>query len=167
MISHKDEMMMGIIRRAGWERIFEAARYVMQLESYNRDASLIADKVNNLAFPLKYTGAERPKEAVTGSLYLVRIIVGEQIMAEERFREMLVDMFRDTKDMQKDIFGESFDVGYEDAYKITKDLKISTRKDPMEESDDEILEKILFIIDLSCGINSFDEEDDYEDEVYP
>ncbi len=164
MIYHKDERFMDIIKKSGTTDIFPAARYIMQLESIKEAASILVNKVNSVEFPFKYTGTDRPEDAVFGAEYLVRAIAEEQIQAEERFREMLVKVFKITRDMQEKEFGEYLDVDYFDAYKIIKDLKHKIFTDPMEESDEEILEKIIFTIDLSCWFDRFDEEDDYDDE---
>ena len=166
MIYHKDERFMDIIKKSGTTDIFPAARYIMQLESIKEAASILVNKVSNVEFPFKYTGTDRPEDAVFGAEYLVRAIAEEQIQAEERFREMLVKVFKITRDMQEKEFGEYLDVDYFDAYKIIKDLKHKIFTDPMEESDEEILEKIIFTVDLSCWFDSFDEEDeeDYEGE---
>ena len=166
MIYHKDERFMDIIKKSGTTDIFPAARYIMQLESIKEAASILVNKVNSVEFPFKYTGTDRPEDAVFGAEYLVRAIAEEQIQAEERFREMLVKVFKITRDMQEKEFGEYLDVDYFDAYKIIKDLKHKIFTDPMEESDEEILEKIIFTVDLSCWFDSFDEEDeeDYEGE---
>ena len=170
MISHKDERMMEIIRGSGFENIFPAARYVMQLEDVKEKASVLVNKVNAVEFPFKYTGTERPDDAVFGAGYLVRAIAEEQIQAEERLREMLVQAFKNTKETQKEVFGESYDVSYFDAYKIIKDLKMNFGTDPMEESDEDILEKIIFVIDIDYWLDhldeeykSIDEDDDGED----
>jgi hypothetical protein len=138
----------------------------MQLESIKEAASILVNKVNSVEFPFKYTGTDRPEDAVFGAEYLVRAIAEEQIQAEERFREMLVKVFKITRDMQEKEFGEYLDVDYFDAYKIIKDLKHKIFTDPMEESDEEILEKIIFTVDLSCWFDRFDEEDvdDHEGE---
>ncbi len=166
MIYHKDERMMDIIKRSGSADIFPAARYIMQLENIKETASILVNKINSVEFPFKYTGMDRPDDAVFGAEYLVRAIAEEQIQAEERFRDMLVRIFKVTRQMQEKEFGEYLEVDYFDAYKIIKDLKHRIYGDPMEDSDEEILEKIIFTVDLSCWFDSFDEEDeeDYEGE---
>ena len=166
MIYHKDERMMDIIKRSGSADIFPAARYIMQLENIKETASILVNKINSVEFPFKYTGMDRPDDAVFGAEYLVRAIAEEQIQAEERFRDMLVRIFKVTRQMQEKEFGEYLEVNYFDAYKIIKDLKHRIYGDPMEDSDEEILEKIIFTVDLSCWFDSFDEEDeeDYEGE---
>ena len=138
MIYHKDERFMDIIKKSGTTDIFPAARYIMQLESIKEAASILVNKVNSVEFPFKYTGTDRPEDAVFGA--------------------------KITRDMQEKEFGEYLDVDYFDAYKIIKDLKHKIFTDPMEESDEEILEKIIFTVDLSCWFDRFDEEDDYDDE---
>ena len=166
MIYHKDERMMDIIKRSGSADIFPAARYIMQLENIKETASILVNKINSVEFPFKYTGMDRPDDAVFGAEYLVRAIAEEQIQAEERFRDMLVRIFKVTRQMQEKEFGEYLEVDYFDAYKIIKDLKHRIYGDPMEDSDEEILEKIIFTVDLSCWFDSFDEEneEDYEGE---
>ena len=166
MIYHKDERMMDIIKRSVSADIFPAARYIMQLENIKETASILVNKINSVEFPFKYTGMDRPDDAVFGAEYLVRAIAEEQIQAEERFRDMLVRIFKVTRQMQEKEFGEYLEVDYFDAYKIIKDLKHRIYGDPMEDSDEEILEKIIFTVDLSCWFDSFDEEDeeDYEGE---
>ena len=166
MIYHKDERMMDIIKRSGSADIFPAARYIMQLENIKETASILVNKINSVEFPFKYTGMDRPDDAVFGAEYLVRAIAEEQIQAEERFRDMLVRIFKVTRQMQEKEFGEYLEVDYFDAYKIIKDLKHRIYGDPMEDSDEEILEKIIFTVDLSCWFDSFDEKDeeDYEGE---
>ncbi len=155
---------MEIIKRSGTTDIFPAARYIMQLESIKEAASILVNKVSNVEFPFKYTGTDRPDDAVFGAEYLVRAIAEEQIQAEERFREMLVRVFKITREMQEKEFGEYLEVDYFDAYKIIKDLKHRIYGDPMEDSDEEILEKIIFTVDLSCWFDRFDEEDEDDHE---
>ena len=164
MIYHKDERMMDIIKRSGSADIFPAARYIMQLENIKETASILVNKINSVEFPFKYTGMDRPDDAVFGAEYLVRAIAEEQIQAEERFRDMLVRIFKVTKQMQEKEFGEYLEVDYFDAYKIIKDLKHKIFTDPMEESDEEILEKIIFTVDLSCWFDRFDEENEEDNE---
>ena len=164
MIYHRDERFMEIIKRSGTTDIFPAARYIMQLENIKEAASILVNKVNSVEFPFKYTGTDRPEDAVFGAEYLVRAIAEEQIQAEERFREMLVKVFKITRDMQEKEFGEYLDVDYFDAYKIIKDLKHKIFTDPMEESDEAILEKIIFTVDLSCWFDRFDEENEEDNE---
>ena len=164
MIYHKDKRFMEIIKRSGTTDIFPAARYIMQLESIKEAASILVNKVSNVEFPFKYTGTDRPDDAVFGAEYLVRAIAEEQIQAEERFREMLVRVFKITREMQEKEFGEYLEVDYFDAYKIIKDLKHRIYGDPMEDSDEEILEKIIFTVDLSCWFDRFDEEDEDDHE---
>ena len=103
MIYHRDERMMDIIKRSGSAELFPAARYIMQLENIKESASILVNKVNSVEFPFKYTGMDRPDDAVFGAEYLVRAIAEEQIQAEERFREMLVRVFKITRDMQKEV----------------------------------------------------------------
>ncbi|MBR6484035.1 MAG: hypothetical protein IKT14_03355 [Clostridiales bacterium] len=164
MIYHRDERMMDIIKRSGSAELFPAARYIMQLENIKESASILVNKVNSVEFPFKYTGMDRPDDAVFGAEYLVRAIAEEQIQAEERFREMLVRVFKITRDMQNEVFGEYLEVDYFDAYRIIKNLKHGIYGDPMEESDEEILEKIIFTVVLSCWFDSYDEDDEEDDE---
>ena len=170
MISHKDERMMEIVRKTGMTGIFPAARYIMQLEDVKEQAGILVNRLAAVEFPFKYTGTDRPVETVYGAKYLARAVAEEQMQAEERLREMLVRFFKGSGEMQKEVFGECYKVNYYDAYKIIKDLKMNFGLDPMEESDEEILEKILFVIDIDYWLDhiheefkSYNESDDGED----
>ncbi len=158
MISHTDDRFMEIILKIGAEDIFKTARYVMQLEDLKQHANVMVDKVNALEFPFRYTGNDRPEEAVLGSQYLIRAIAEEQIVVEEWLRKKLVKVFADTRDLQLAAFGECLEMDPEGACKVVKNLKDRYLGDPREESDDEILEKIIYTLNLDLWLKYTDED---------
>jgi len=144
-------------------KIFPMARYMMQLEDVKDEAIKFLDKVNRTQYPFIYTEYARPELTIQGGKMLINAVVAEAAVAENEFRSALLQVIRDTRGLQKKHFGYEFSDDSDLAGKIVRNLKDRFYGDPLEETDEDILEKIIFTIDLGYWCSDFF-GDDLEEE---
>ena len=140
-------------------QIFPMARYMMQLEEMKDQAVTFVDGVKNTKYPFIYTEFARPDLAIHSSEMLLNAITAEASEAENRFREALLKVLRDTVSIQRREFGYAFNTTPKSVCKITRNLKDRYYGNPAEDTDEEILEKIIFTIDLDRWCSDFYEDD--------
>lgn len=136
-------------------KIYPMARYMMQLEEFKDLAISFLDKVKNTEYPFIYTDYARPEMAITSAEMLVDAITDEETEAEGQFREALLSVIRNTKGLQKKLFGYEFSDDPVSVCKIIRNLKDRFYGDPLEDTDEDILEKIIFTIDLGHWCSDF------------
>jgi len=141
------------------KKIFPMARYMIQLEKTRDLAIGFLDEVKSAEYPFIYTDYAKPELAIRSSEMLVDAITAEVAAAEHQFRDALLEIIRDTKNLQKKLFGYEFYDNPMEVCKIVRNIKdYFCSFSRMEDSDEEILEKIIYTIDLDRWLNDFFEK---------
>ena len=145
------------------KKIFPLARYMMQLEDVKDEAIKFLDKVNKTEYPFIYTDYAKPELTIQGGHMLINAVVAEAAGAEHEFRSTLLEIIRNTRHLQRKYFGYEFLDDSNLAGKIVRNLKDRFYGDPLEDTDEDILEKIIFTIDLGHWCSDFFCDDSEEE----